>query len=605
MCGIFGCASLREEVSKIIYDSLKRLEYRGYDSVGLATTYDRHIFIKKDQGKIEEVEKKLEISKLPGKCGIGHTRWATHGAPSKENAHPLTDCEGKIAVVHNGIIENYLELREKLVLAGHKLRSRTDSEVIAHLVEEFLNKGLTIEEAVRHAALLLRGSYAFALISAFHDDTIICVRMESPLVIGTSQDFVCCSSDVAALPPEVENVVIMNDGELAILTPQAITIMDLESGRQLPLKSLSRESVGNLVDKGGFVYYMIKEIHEQPQVALNVMSAPRAFILKLANELTKSDRVYLIGCGTSYHACIFGSYLLRLMADVDAHPIVASEFHDSYTRITPNTAVLAISQSGETADVLQVLRALRDKDVKLLALTNVMGSSITRLASLYVGLYAGPEMSVAATKTFIAQLLMLTRISIETARIKGTNRDLVSSAERFLKSSASLIEKAILVNEQQAKDVAIDVALKNNALFLARGMNIVTALEGALKLKEISYIHAEGYPAGESKHGPIALVEEGYPCIFVCPRDETYNKIISNIMEMKARGAFVISCVEEGDKDVKEISDKFFVLPEMEPKCLTPILHVIPLQLLAYYAALARGCDPDRPRNLAKSVTVP
>jgi glucosamine--fructose-6-phosphate aminotransferase (isomerizing) len=604
LCGIFGCTSLREGVSRIIYDSLKKLEYRGYDSVGLATTYGGHIFVKKDQGKIEEVEGKLEISKLPGRCGIGHTRWATHGAPSKENAHPLTDCEGRIAVVHNGIIENYLELREKLASAGHKLRSRTDSEVIAHLVEEFLSRGLTIEEAVRHAALSLRGSYAFALISALHDDAIVCVRMESPLVIGISRDFVCCSSDVPALPPDVESVVIMNDGELAILTPQAVTIRDLWSGQQLPLKLLNKESIGGLVDKGGFAHYMIKEIREQPQVALNVMSAPRAFILRLANELVKSDRVYLVGCGTSYHACIFGSYLLRLMADIDAHPVVASEFHDSCTRITPSTAVLAISQSGETADVLQVLRTLQDKDVKLLALTNVMGSSITRLASLYVGLYAGPEIGVAATKTFIAQLLMLTRISIEAARIEGVNHDLTSSAERFLKSSASLIEKAILVNELRTKDVAIDLASKTNAFFLARGINIVTALEGALKLKEISYIHAEGYPAGESKHGPIALVEEGYPCVFVCPRDETYNKIIGNIMEMKARGAFVVSCVEEGDKDVKEISDRTFVLPEIEPKQLTPVLHVIPLQLLAYYAALARGCDPDRPRNLAKSVTV-
>jgi len=604
LCGIFGCTSFREGVSKIIYDSLKKLEYRGYDSVGLATTHNGFIFVKKDQGKIEEVEKRLEISKLPGRCGIGHTRWATHGAPSKENAHPLTDCEGKIAVVHNGIIENYLELRDKLASAGHKLRSRTDSEVIAHLVEEFLSRGLTMEEAVRHATLLLRGSYAFALISASREDTIICVRMESPLVIGISRDFVCCSSDIPALPPEVENVVVMNDGELAILTPRAVTIEDLESGRQLPLRPLSKENVSALADKGGFTHYMIKEIYEQPQVALNVMSAPRPFILKLANELVKSDRVYLIGCGTSYHACIFGSYLLRFMADVDAHPVVASEFHDSCTKVTRGTAILAISQSGETADVLQVLRALRDKDVKLLALTNVLGSSITRLASLYVGLYAGPEIGVAATKTFIAQLLMLTRISIEVARIKEINRDLASSAEKLLKSSAKLIEKTLSVNESRAKDIAIDIALKNSAFFLARGINIVTALEGALKLKEISYIHAEGYPAGESKHGPIALVEEGYPCIFICPRDDTYNKMIGNIMEMKARGAFAISCIEEGDKDVGEISDRVFILPEIEFKPLAPALHVIPLQLLAYYTALVRGCDPDKPRNLAKSVTV-
>ncbi|MEM0320206.1 MAG: SIS domain-containing protein, partial [Candidatus Nezhaarchaeales archaeon] len=282
-----------------------------------------------------------------------------------------------------------------------------------------------------------------------------------------------------------------------------------------------------------------------------------------------------------------------------------SEFSESYIKLGKNVAILAISQSGETADVLQVLRSYANKDVKLLALTNVMGSSITRLVSLYVGLYAGPEVSVAATKTFIAELLMLTRIGIEAARIKGINEDLVSSAERILRSSPKLIEKSLSLNEPLAKSISVYLSLKNSVFFLARGVNIVTALEGALKLKEISYIHAEGYPAGESKHGPIALVDEGFPCIFVCPRDETYYKILGNIMEMKARGAFIISCVEEGDDEVKEVSDEVFVLPNIEVKLLTPILHVIPLQLLAYYTAIARGYDPDKPRNLAKSVTVP
>ncbi|MEM4576892.1 MAG: glutamine--fructose-6-phosphate transaminase (isomerizing) [Candidatus Nezhaarchaeales archaeon] len=605
MCGIFGCTSLKEGVSKLIYVSLKKLEYRGYDSVGLATTYGGYIFLKKDQGKIEEVDNKLRLDTLPGRCGIGHTRWATHGAPSKENAHPLTDCEGKIAVAHNGIIENCLELRKKLELEGHKLRSRTDSEIIAHLVEELIGKGFTLKEAVRQAALSLRGSSAFVIISALLEDTIVCVRMGSPLVIGLSHDFVCCSSDVQALPQEVEGIIIMNEGELAVLTPKAVIIEDLESGRSLPLRTLTKESIVYSADRGSFAHYMIKEIHEEPQVALNIINAPHQFVQNLASELLKSDRVYLIGCGTSYHACIFGSYVLRFMADIDAYPIVASEFNGNYINLRGKTAVLAISQSGETADVLQVLRLLQGKDVKLLALTNVMGSSITRLVSSYVGLYAGPEMGVAATKTFLAQLLMLTRISLEAAKIKGLNNDIVLGAERFLISSPRLIGRAVKVNEPIAMSISANLSLKDSAFFLARGVNIVTALEGALKLKEISYVHAEGYPAGESKHGPIALVDKGFPCIFICPRDETYGKIVGNIMEMKARGAFTISCVEEGDKEVKEISDKIFVLPEVDVKILTPILHVIPLQLLAYYVAVARGYDPDKPRNLAKSVTVP
>lgn len=572
--------------------------------MGLATSHNGHLYLKKDQGKIEEVEERLLLSYLPGKCGIGHTRWATHGAPSKENAHPITDCEGKIAVVHNGVIENYLELRSALMKVGHKLRSRTDSEVIAHLIEVFMNQGLTFEESVRKAALTLRGSYAFAAISALHEDTIVCVKMESPLVIGLSPIFVCCSSDILALPPEVENIIVMSDGEMAVIRPSMVIIKDLQSDQLLSPKIMTRKELSYVSNKGDFAHYMLKEIYEQPQVALNVASAPRYFISQLAGNLVKSDRVYLIGCGTSYHACIFGSYVLRYMADIDAFPVVASEFNNLYINLRSNSAVLAISQSGETADILHVLRSLQKVNVKLLALTNVMGSSITRLVSCYVGLYAGPEIAVAATKTFIAQLLMLTRIGIESARIKGVNLDLIKEAEAFLKSSAKLIERSLIMNDVLARNLSIKMSLKSNAYFLARGINVVTALEGALKLKELSYIHAEGYPAGESKHGPIALVEEGYPCIFVCPRDETYDKIIGNIMEMKARGAFVISCVEEGDEKVREISDDVFTLPTLDIKLLTPILHVIPLQLLAYYTSVARGLDPDKPRNLAKSVTV-
>ena len=472
------------------------------------------------------------------------------------------------------------------------------------MIEDYLNQGKSLEEAVRLAALMLRGSYAFAVISPFHEDVIICVKKESPLVIGLAQNYTCCSSDVPALPRDVDKVIIMNDGEMAILRPMSVIIKDLTSGKELTPNIIPRESLGGLADKGEYPHYMIKEIYEQPQVAINVINAPRYFIHQLAKHIADADKVYLIGCGTSYHACLYGSYILRYLCEVESQSIIASEFEFSHINIKDGQAILAISQSGETADVLHVLRKLQGSNVKLLALTNVMGSSITRLVSSYVGIYAGPEIGVAATKTFLAQLMMLTRIAIETSKIKSVNMDLAHEIEELMHDLPKLINKALSINDAIARSLSAKMALKHHAFFLARGINVATAFEGALKLKEISYIHAEGYPAGESKHGPIALVEEDYPCIFVSPRDETYDKIIGNIMEMKARGAYIISCVEEGDRDVSAISDVTFVLPELKMKILTPILHVVPLQLLAYYTAVTKGLDPDKPRNLAKSVTV-
>ncbi|MEM2025923.1 MAG: glutamine--fructose-6-phosphate transaminase (isomerizing), partial [Desulfurococcaceae archaeon] len=500
---------------------------------------------------------------------------------------------------------NYLELKDQLQKLGHRMRSRTDSEVIAHLIEMHVKQGLPLDEAVRRTLLLLKGSYAIAAIFASDEDTIICARMESPLVIGLSPNFVCCSSDIPALPKEVEKIIVVENGEIVVIRPHTIIIKSLETGQELPLKVTLREEMTGDADIGGFTHYMLKEIHEQPQVALNVIKAPAKFVTQLAEKLVKAERVYLIGCGTSYHACIFGSHVLRFLAKIDSFPLIASEFDYCNASLDAKTVVLALSQSGETMDVLSALKRLQDLGIEVLALTNVMGSSITRLASAYLGLYAGPEIGVAATKTFTAQLLMLARVAVEASNIKGENVDYAKRIEEFLRQSPSAIKSSISSNVRRAQELSVKMSLKDHAFFLARGVNVATALEGALKLKEVSYVHAEGYPAGESKHGPIALVEEDYPCVFICPQDETYDKVIGNIMEMKARGAFIVSCIEEGDKEVKEISDFSFVLPSVEVKMLTPVLHVLPLQLLAYYTAVARGFDPDKPRNLAKSVTVP
>lgn len=605
MCGIFGLTSLFSGVANIIFDSLKKLEYRGYDSVGVATVSGGTVYLKKDQGKIVEVAEKINLESLPGRCGIGHTRWATHGAPSKENAHPVTDCNGLVVVVHNGVIENYLELRKKLESAGHKIRSRTDSEVIAHLIEEHMKLGLPFEEAARRALLMLKGSYAFAAISPLYEDTIICARMESPLIVGISSNYACCSSDIPALPRDVERIVPINDGEIAVLKPGFIKLISLSSGSALTPRFTPVDVFYQAAEKGKHPHYMIKEIFEEPQVALNVVKAPREYIDNLSRLIASSNRVFLVGCGTSYHACMYGSHLLRLLARVEAYSAIASEFQESHAELlSDGDAVLAISQSGETADVLHILRSLQSSRIKLLALTNVMGSSITRLVSSYVGLYAGPEIGVAATKTYIAQLVMLSRIAARTSMLRGVNLDLAREVESSLKAVPQMIQQTLETNDLVARSLSVRLSLKHNAFFLARGINVPTALEGALKLKEISYIHAEGYPAGESKHGPIALIEEEYPCVFTCPRDQTYERIIGNIMEMKARGALIITSIEEGDKEVKEISDAYFTIPEISSKLLTPILHVVPLQLLAYYTAVMKGLDPDKPRNLAKSVTV-
>ncbi|RLF16663.1 MAG: glutamine--fructose-6-phosphate transaminase (isomerizing) [Thermoprotei archaeon] len=606
MCGIFGCVLREGCASPMIHEGLKRLEYRGYDSAGLATVHEGRIYIKKDVGKINEIHLKLNLDDLPGSVGIGHTRWATHGAPSALNAHPHTDCHGLVALVHNGIIENFIQLRQELERRGHVFKSKTDTEVLSHLIEEGLEAGLSLKEAVRACLLKATGSYAIAVISPLEPNHIVCARREAPLVVGVCDKGVFLSSDIPALLWVTRKVLFLRDGELALLTPEGFTVERLDDGVlvERPLEEVPWSP--ELAEKGGFPHFMLKEIHEQPMAIRNTIRSPYQYLEKMSEVIENSSKVFLVACGTSYHACLAGSYMLSKLASIDTKPVLASEFPEWCSDlVTEGSVVLAISQSGETADTLNAIRLALEKGAKVLSITNVMGSTITRLSHVYIGTQAGPEIGVAATKTFTSQLVALSRLSI----LLGLRRGVLDESEgneltARLMETPRLMEEALKLSEPITKELSLRYAYSRSFFFLSRGINVATALEGALKLKEISYIHAEGYPAGESKHGPIALIEEGFPCVFIVPKSEVRGKLIGNIMEMKARGAKIITVAEASDREVKELSDDFIGLPTELPEVLTPIVYVIPLQLLAYYAATARGYDPDRPRNLAKSVTV-
>lgn len=599
MCGIFGCIS--EEVLEKILDGLKRLEYRGYDSVGIAIINNNEIIIRKNKGKLSEFIENLDINNIKSNIGIGHTRWATHGAPSKENAHPHTDCSGRIAIVHNGVLENFLQLREELIRKGHKFSSKTDSEIIAHLIEDFINNGLSLKEAIRNTFKILKGSIACAIISTIEPNKIICYKRESPLVIGISNKGVFCASDIPALLPYTKNIAIVPENKIVILEENKVHAEDL-NGEICILEYNEIPWDLELAEKSGFPHFMIKEIFEQPRAISNTLKIPLVYIDR-AIEYLENKRIYLTGSGTSYHACLFGSYLASHLLSMDMRPIISSEFTETLSSLE-NSTVIAISQSGETADILNAIRYAKSKGAKIIGITNTLGSSITNLSDVYICTQSGPEIGVAATKTFLTQLISIILLFSYFGLKKGKINEIdYNKLMNDINNIPKIIEE-ILKKSDIIKNIALKYSSKENAYFLARGINLVTALEGALKLKEISYIHAEGYPAGESKHGPISLIEPGFLCIFIAPKDSTRDKIIGNIMEMKARGAEIFSIITEGDEEIKEISDEYFEVPCVH-YILYPILSIIPLQLFAYYTAIFRGLDPDKPRNLAKSVTVP
>jgi len=606
MCGIFGCVSKDLEVAPMIHAALKRLEYRGYDSVGIATLHEGRIYIKKDEGKIDEVHKIHNLDDMPGNVGVGHTRWATHGAPYQANAHPHIDCSGEIAVVHNGIIENFSELKNELEDSGHKFRSKTDTEVIPHLIEENMRKGLGLVEATREAAKRLKGSYAIAVISSREPDKIVCARMESPLVLGVGEDAVYCASDIPAFLPLTNKAVIIENGELAILKADGYEVRSLEDWRIIEREPEIIEWTADMAEKQGYPHFMLKEIHEQPLCLRNTLRLQDEYLDLMATFLDRAGEVFLVAAGTSYHACLAASYMFSKLAYLATHPVIASEFIEQEgMAININSTILAVSQSGETADTLAAVDYARHRAATILGLTNVVGSTLTRISRVYIVQQSGPEIGVAATKTFTSQLSVLAQLALRVAKIRGkVGHKQIEEIEEKISQVPDIVDGTIKVNEEKARSIAKKFKDKSAFFFLGRGISLATALEGRLKLMEIAYIPSIAFPAGESKHGPISLIEPGFPVVFICPRDETRKTIIGNIMEMKARGATIISVIEEGDEEIKKMSDEYFEVPRGLPEILSPIAFIVPLQLLAYYIAVERGLNPDKPRNLAKSVTV-
>ncbi|MCW3975587.1 MAG: glutamine--fructose-6-phosphate transaminase (isomerizing) [Candidatus Bathyarchaeota archaeon] len=604
MCGIFGCVLRNEMAGPIIRSALERLEYRGYDSIGQATLSSGKIFVKKDKGKISEVQKTLNFDEMLGKLGLGHTRWATHGMPSKENAHPHLDCDGNIAVVHNGIIENFMELRKNLE-PKHKFRSRTDSEVISHLIEDYMEEGENLEEATRLTAKRIKGSFAVAAISNQEHDKLVCIKKESPLIVGVGEEGVYCSSDMSALLPLTKNALIMEDGELGVLKIDEIKFIKIKNGESVKKEITKIEWTLSDAMKGGYPHFTIKEINEQPTSIRNTLRISPIYHELIASKLCDSERIFLIACGTSYHACIAGSYLFSKISKIDSRPVIASEFKDQYSEIlNSKTAIIALSQSGETADTIEALKTVREKKASILSITNVMGSSITRFSDIYIGQNSGPEIGVAATKSFTSQLAILTKLALTMATKRNSmDEENRREIDRGLKTLPSYIEKVIERVDDKVKSIAKKYVDSESFSFLGRGINSATALEGRLKLLELTYTPSLAYPAGEVKHGFIATVESNRPAIFIAPRDDNHNKIINNIMELKSRGAKIISLIEKDDKKIIEMSDDYIEMPQMHA-LLTPLTYIVPLQLFAYYMAVEKDLDPDKPRHLAKSVTV-
>jgi len=606
MCGIFGCILRTGEAASAIHKGLKKLEYRGYDSVGIATIDDGQLFIKKDSGKIDTVHTIHNLDALPGRLGIGHTRWATHGAPYQVNAHPHTDCNNQIAVVHNGIIENFAELKTELEELGHSFRSKTDTEVIAHLVEEKLKASLSLVDAVRETVKRLDGSYAIAVISVKEPDKIVCARKESPLVLGIAEDSLYVASDIPAFLSETNKSVVVQDGELVVLSYMGYEIRKILDWQLVTREPEIIDWAPEMAEKQGYPHFMLKEIHEQPLRLKNTLRLQDKYLELMTTFLDRAGEVFLVACGTSYHACLAASYMFSKLSFLATHPVVASEFVEQHGKsVNIDSTLLVVSQSGETADTLEAVESARLRAATVLGLTNIVGSTLTRVARVYICQQSGPEIGVAATKTFTSQLSVLSQLAIRLAKKRGKISHVeIEDIEEKLEQIPDIVELTIQSQEEKVKQLAKKYRGKQAFFFLGRGISSAVALEGRLKLMEIAYLPSIAYPAGESKHGPISLIEPGFPVIFVCPKDGTHKTIISNIMEMKARGASIIVIVEKGDEEIKKLADDYIEIETELPEVLSPIPFVTPLQLFAYYMAIERNCDPDMPRNLAKSVTV-
>jgi glucosamine--fructose-6-phosphate aminotransferase (isomerizing) len=606
MCGIFGCILKNGDAAPVIHGALKKLEYRGYDSVGIVTVYENKLFIKKDKGKIDDVHALHNLDDLPGRVGIGHTRWATHGAPYQTNAHPHTDCKEQIAVVHNGIIENFAELKMELEERGHVFRSKTDTEVVSHIIEEKLTEGLALVEAVREALRQLDGSYAIAVVSVLEPDKIICARKESPLVIGVAENALYFASDIPAFLPLTNRSVVIQDGEMVILNDGGYEIRKILDWKPVKREPEIVDWTSEMAEKQGYPHFMLKEIHEQPSCLKNTLRVQDQYLDLMTTFIDRAGEFFLVACGTSNNACIAASYMFSKLALSVTHPVIASEFVEQHGKsVNIDSTLLVVSQSGETADTLAAVECARQRAATVLGLTNVVGSTLTRVARVYVCQQSGPEIGVAATKTFTSQLSVLSQLALRLAKSRGKISHVeIEDLEEKLEQMPDIINGVIQNTEDKVKQLAKKYKDKGCFFFLGKGISYAVALEGRLKLMEIAYVPSIAYPAGESKHGPISLIEPGFPVIFICPKDDTHKTVIGNIMEMKARGASIIAVVEEGDEEIKSLADDYIEIATGLPEVLSPIPYIVPLQLFAYYMAVERKCDPDMPRNLAKCVTV-
>lgn len=607
MCGIVGYIGAKQ-AQQILLEGLSKLEYRGYDSAGIAVLNGDVLKVEKTEGRLQDLEDKLAGSGLSGKIGIGHTRWATHGKPSDQNAHPHTDQQERFAVVHNGIIENYMELKEELTAKGHQFESETDTEVIAKLLAELDDGNLVT--TVQKVVARLQGAFALGVIHQAEPDKLVAVRFASPLVIGVGKGENFIASDIPAILKYTRDVYILEDGEMAVLTADHIQLMKID-GTPVERKAMQVTWDMETAEKGGYDHFMLKEINEQPKAIKDTFSSRlKDGLVDLSGEISllpqniyEIDKIQIVACGTAYHAGLVGKVAFEEFTRIPVEVDIASEYRYRNPIITDRTLVIVISQSGETADTLAALREAKRSGAKVLAITNVVGSSVAREADEVIITWAGPEIAVASTKAYTTQLIALYLLAIYFAQVLGTKdeselRNVVSS----LKQLPELVEQVLTI-EPEIKEIASEIAKHQSLFYLGRGLDYAVALEGSLKLKELSYIHSEAYAAGELKHGTLALIEEGVPVISLATQQSIYEKMLSNIQEVKARGAYVLGIAKENDTELQKNVDRVIYLPETID-FLAPVLTVVPLQLLAYHTCLERGFDVDKPRNLAKSVTV-
>jgi glucosamine--fructose-6-phosphate aminotransferase (isomerizing) len=619
MCGIVGYVG-NKQVVPLIIDGLRKLEYRGYDSAGIAVVDESHnLKIRRAEGKLRNLEEVLRQKPLDGTYGVGHTRWATHGRPTEENAHPHRDCTGRVVVVHNGIIENYLELKDDLRKKDHNFVTETDTEIVAHLIEEHLKQGNSFEQAVRQTVSELRGIFALSMLSADEPDTVISARLGPPVVIGVGDGEYFVASDIPAILEHTRDVFFLGDGEIAVMTKDSVRVTDFAGTQVEPqMQRITWDPIQ--AEKGGFKHFMLKEIYEQPRAVRETvegrisLDTGRVFLDEMKN-ITEADfrsftSIKIAACGTSWHAGLAGKYMIEELARLSVEVDYASEFRYRDPVLDENTLLLVISQSGETADTIAAMREVKERGGKVLSICNVQGSMITREADGTLLTHAGPEIGVASTKAFTSQMIALYLFGLYLGQLRGTLTEEQSRAHAQQLAELPVKMEHLLNDSDAIEELSKEFFRSTDFLYLGRGINFPVSLEGALKLKEISYIHAEGYPAGEMKHGPNALIDERLPVMFINTREAgnraselRYEKTHSNIVEVKAREGIVISVLTEGDSMSSVVSDHVIEIPESSD-LLTPILSIIPLQLLAYHIAVRRGCDVDQPRNLAKSVTV-